>query len=324
MKLYFHMEKVILLLNIISIILLVFSSSTITALTIHSKPIFKPTFSFINPSTFTKTTKTHAIIDSILYHTASKSCAIYDDFKSKEIDHLESSFLEQKSKLKNRTNKILRKEDETSTRNDKNKINQAKIPIRFINYRGIGSEKLVYAEPGSNILSVSDEYGVNIPRQCRSGLCGTCTSDIQDPTWNTGERVGYQTIRACQAAATLPKGCRELVIDCYRMIDDSLQKVKDTASIQTEKNNNNTKKVADLMKNYKRSKNLPKNFEDGWEDEFQVTYKPMDGGNNIEVIKKKIPDYRVRGGEKNVIDMESDRVIYDIGMNVPPWENIYT
>jgi hypothetical protein len=58
---------------------------------------------------------------------------------------------------------------------------------------------------------VGDKAGISIPRACCTGLCGTCTSDLRDPSYTfkgedkpAGAREGYQTIRACSTQVTSP------------------------------------------------------------------------------------------------------------------------
>ncbi|CAM9962515.1 unnamed protein product, partial [Phaeothamnion confervicola] len=66
-------------------------------------------------------------------------------------------------------------------------------------------------------MRVAERAGVKIATSCRSGLCGTCTTDLEDPNWRTGSyRPGHQTIRACVAKCSVPKGCEEMVLDVYR------------------------------------------------------------------------------------------------------------
>mmetsp|Transcript_8834 Transcript_8834/g.12565 ORF Transcript_8834/g.12565 Transcript_8834/m.12565 type:complete len:278 (+) Transcript_8834:73-906(+) len=175
-----------------------------------------------------------------------------------------------------------------------------KIPVRFINFESSGGmEKLAYAAQGTNILKVADEVGVAIPRQCRSGLCGSCTADVKDPTWTEGDRIGFQTVRTCQAGAMLPAGCGEMIIDCYRMSKKDTGNVDDNFSPETA--------------------NPLSNFADGWEDDFAPDYK----GGNIEVLKKTTPEYTVEQGQRSSIEIEKPRWTPRIDSNIPPWETIW-
>jgi len=55
--------------------------------------------------------------------------------------------------------------------------------------------------------------GIDIPRGCMTGLCGSCTSDIEDPAFPGSRSV----LRACSTRVVVPDGCDEMVIDLYRM-----------------------------------------------------------------------------------------------------------
>lgn len=184
-------------------------------------------------------------------------------------------------------------------------VEAGKVPIRFVNFETIGgAERLTYAEPGANILKVADEVGVKIPRQCRSGLCGSCTSDVKDPTWTDGDRLGYQTVRTCQAGAILPAGCEEMVIDCFRIGKSNDGVVADSAD-------------------YTDKKPL-QNFEDGWEDDFSPDYKTSGSGpGTIEVVKKTTPEFTVKHGEKSMIEIEKPHWTPRIDANIPPWETVW-
>jgi hypothetical protein len=86
------------------------------------------------------------------------------------------------------------------------------ISVRFINTPG-GSDVIVSAKVGENLLAVGDSVGVRIPRGCRSGLCGACTSDIVD----NDASGGVQVVRACQTGVALPYGYTELIVDVHRI-----------------------------------------------------------------------------------------------------------
>eukprot|EP00188_Purpureofilum_apyrenoidigerum_P003180 Plantae.Rhodophyta-Purpureofilum_apyrenoidigerum.ctg3259.p1 GENE.Plantae.Rhodophyta-Purpureofilum_apyrenoidigerum.ctg3259~~Plantae.Rhodophyta-Purpureofilum_apyrenoidigerum.ctg3259.p1 ORF type:complete len:287 (-),score=33.55 Plantae.Rhodophyta-Purpureofilum_apyrenoidigerum.ctg3259:308-1168(-) len=98
-------------------------------------------------------------------------------------------------------------------RRDKNyTLKKGEIAVRFTNtpYK---IDQIVPSEPGKNLLKLGDSADIKIPRGCRTGLCGACTVDLEDPTFPGGK----QTIRACQTSVMLPQGCDEMVIDLYRM-----------------------------------------------------------------------------------------------------------
>jgi 2Fe-2S iron-sulfur cluster binding domain len=86
------------------------------------------------------------------------------------------------------------------------------ISVRFINTPG-GKDVIVSAKPGTNLLAVGDSVGVRIPRGCRSGLCGACTSDVVD----NDSSGGVQIVRACQTLVALPYGYTELIVDVHRI-----------------------------------------------------------------------------------------------------------
>jgi ferredoxin len=93
------------------------------------------------------------------------------------------------------------------------------ITVRFVNTVG-GRDVVVQVEPGSNLLAVGDNNGVALPRACRTGLCGSCTCEVQDPEaikTATNPRDGFATIRACSTKCFVPEGMNEMVVDVYRM-----------------------------------------------------------------------------------------------------------
>lgn len=96
------------------------------------------------------------------------------------------------------------------------------VLVRFINTPG-GEDVLVPATPGDNLLNVGDSAGVHIPRGCRSGLCGTCTSDVVCGE----ENGGVQTVRACQAGVSLWPGESEMVVDVRRIAEARKSRASD-------------------------------------------------------------------------------------------------
>mmetsp|Transcript_9096 Transcript_9096/g.8131 ORF Transcript_9096/g.8131 Transcript_9096/m.8131 type:complete len:269 (+) Transcript_9096:32-838(+) len=98
-------------------------------------------------------------------------------------------------------------------------IDRPTISIRFINTVD-GKDIVGEILEGDNLLAVGDRLGVKLPRACRTGLCGSCTCDIQDPNaiaTVTNPRDGYATIRACSTKCFVPEGMNEMVIDVHRM-----------------------------------------------------------------------------------------------------------
>lgn len=93
------------------------------------------------------------------------------------------------------------------------------ISVRFINTVN-GKDVTIQVEAGTNLLAVGDSAGVKLPRACRTGLCGSCTCEIQDPAaiaTSSNPRDGFATIRACSANCYVPQGMDELVVDVHRM-----------------------------------------------------------------------------------------------------------
>ncbi len=126
-----------------------------------------------------------------------------------------------------------------------------------------GGEVLTFAKEGEMLLRVARRVGITIPTSCRTGICGTCTMDLEDPMWEENqskadqgvEREGYITFRTCVAKAGIPIGHEEMVIDCWRML---------STSNEEDKNNVGGKiNLAPAMKQ----------FQDGWEAEYRTTSK---------------------------------------------------
>ena len=53
------------------------------------------------------------------------------------------------------------------------------VTVRFIN-TVTGKDVVAVVEQGSNLLFVGDQAGVKLPRSCRTGLCASCTCEVQD------------------------------------------------------------------------------------------------------------------------------------------------
>lgn len=93
------------------------------------------------------------------------------------------------------------------------------ITVRFINTVG-GKDVVTVVEQGSNLLFIGDQAGVKLPRSCRTGLCASCTCEVQDPqavATASNPRDGYATIRACSTKCYVPPGMEEMIVDVYRM-----------------------------------------------------------------------------------------------------------
>lgn len=91
-------------------------------------------------------------------------------------------------------------------------LRAGEIAVRFTN-TPLRKDIIVPSLPGKNLLKLGDSVELKIPRACRTGLCGACTVDMEDPQFPDG----VQTIRACQTSVLLPDGCDEMVIDLHRM-----------------------------------------------------------------------------------------------------------
>ena len=71
------------------------------------------------------------------------------------------------------------------------------VTVRFINTVS-GKEVVAVVEQGSNLLFVGDQAGIKLPRSCRTGLCASCTCEVQDPmavATASNPRDGFATIR---------------------------------------------------------------------------------------------------------------------------------
>jgi len=93
------------------------------------------------------------------------------------------------------------------------------VTVRFINNLS-GKDVVTEAEEGTILLAVGDRAGVKLPRACRTGLCGSCTCEVQDPqaiATDTNPRDGFATIRACSTRCYVPEGMDEMVVDVHRM-----------------------------------------------------------------------------------------------------------
>ena len=152
------------------------------------------------------------------------------------------------------------------------------VTVRFINTPA-GEDVTTTAELGEVLMQVGDRVGIAVPRGCRTGLCGACTCDIQDPTWKAaaalsapgapkragdlGPRDGWQTVRACSAEVALPAGCDELVVDVFRMA--AAQKRRKAGAVGEEVE-------ADAPSNAFAS------FDGDWEKDYVPAYKQKPTG----------------------------------------------
>lgn len=113
-----------------------------------------------------------------------------------------------------------------------------KVTVKFVNTVS-GKDVVAEVDQGSNLLAVGDSVGVELPRACRTGLCGSCTCELKDPSaikTETNPRDGYATIRACSVKCFVPEGMTEMVVDVGRMKKRKSRTVGDstTLSVETE------------------------------------------------------------------------------------------
>jgi len=192
------------------------------------------------------------------------------------------------------------------------KISDKAIPVRFVNFdpKNPLRQLVAYVPEGKNLLKIGDEAGIHIPRQCRSGLCGSCTADVKDPNWfEEGSRQGYQTIRTCQAGAMVPSGCEEMVVDLYRMLNEQPEVV--------EAGGENAKQATLRVASPTMS-----NFQDDWEKDFAPDYKT---GGKPAVISSSTPAYTLSGSTSTSSGGKKKlrRWVPHSASNIPPWEIIW-
>lgn len=139
------------------------------------------------------------------------------------------------------------------------------ITVRFINTPS-GKDVVAQAEPGANLMLVGDAAGVKLPRACRTGLCGSCTCELQDPLaikTATNPRDGFATIRACSVKCFVPEGMSEMVVDVYRMSGKGRMPVVPNEDKQEEDSASTTNPMA--------------RFSGNWEKEFRPNWEVSTG-----------------------------------------------
>ncbi|EME32247.1 hypothetical protein Gasu2_39140 [Galdieria sulphuraria] len=98
-------------------------------------------------------------------------------------------------------------------RNERKKdyeLKPGEIAVRFIN-TPTGEDIVVAAKPSENLMDVADSVGLKIPRYCETGVCGTCTAELED----LSSVDGRVAIRPCCTDVHLPTGCDEMVVDVF-------------------------------------------------------------------------------------------------------------
>ncbi|GJQ09419.1 hypothetical protein GpartN1_g1210.t1 [Galdieria partita] len=89
-------------------------------------------------------------------------------------------------------------------------LKPGEIAVRFIN-TPTGEDIVVAARPTENLMDVADSVGLKIPRYCETGVCGTCTAELED----LSSVDGRVAIRPCCTDVHLPTGCDEMVVDVF-------------------------------------------------------------------------------------------------------------
>ncbi|KAJ8906178.1 hypothetical protein NDN08_002673 [Rhodosorus marinus] len=129
---------------------------------------------------------------------------------------LESVAVEEKTvkegKSSSRYEPQVNRDEIKKTREKNYELRSGEIAVRFTN-SPMKMDVIAPSEAGKNLMKLGDSVDIKIPRGCRTGLCGACTVDLEDPSFPDG----IQTIRACQTNVQLPPGCDEMVIDLHRM-----------------------------------------------------------------------------------------------------------
>jgi hypothetical protein len=157
------------------------------------------------------------------------------------------------------------------------RLKQGQVLVRFINLptegrEGQPTEVMETAMQGESLISVASRVGVRIPTSCRTGICGTCTMDLEDPNWKQygSYRPGYVPFKTCVAKVTVPAGHYEMVVDVYRMRKGSGRVPGDLKTLTVTE-------LGDAMAR----------FEDGWEEDYKGNKLPRpDFIGNGRVVRK--------------------------------------
>lgn len=150
------------------------------------------------------------------------------------------------------------------------------ISVRFINGPSRKDVLANSVKPGSNLLAVGDSVGVQLPRACRTGLCASCTCEVEVPELKaTGPntRDGFATVRACQVKCFVPDGMKEMVVDVSRM-----RKIK-----KGDSSKDPTATVADAQFSDPMAR-----FSGDWEREFRPMWDQPDIADDQRILSKKL------------------------------------
>ena len=111
---------------------------------------------------------------------------------------------------------------------------------------------------------------MSLPRACRTGLCGSCTCEVED----SNAIDGFATIRACSANVFLSPGKDEMVIDVYRMQSGQVggvrRKNKESSDIDEEANSQYTDPMARFSGDWEKSFLSPSSAAAQWTQENTV------------------------------------------------------
>jgi len=182
---------------------------------------------------------------------------------------------------------------------EKSKFKEEAISVRFVNFdsRNPLNQVVARVKPGTKLLKVGYELGINVFCKCKTGLCAGCNVDVKNPNWAKGTRDGYQTVRLCQIGAMIPKGCDEMVVDLHRQVEVApSEEVAAGGSGFVKGTTGGSKNQA--------------NFADGWEDDFTPEYKRIgreavsnEGQRNVRGVKNLF------GSGADIHDPSARRVI---------------
>jgi ferredoxin len=90
-------------------------------------------------------------------------------------------------------------------RNKGYSLGKGEVAVRFINAPGHHpsdgqNDIIAAAKPGDVLIQVGDSVGISLPRGCMTGLCGSCTCDLEDPSFPGSRSV----LRACSTRVSMP------------------------------------------------------------------------------------------------------------------------
>lgn len=159
--------------------------------------------------------------------------------------------------------------------NEEQGVSEETITVRFINTPSGKDVVVPNVSQGSNLLFIGDSVGVKLPRACRTGLCGSCTCEVQDPQaikTDTNPRAGFATIRACSTKCYVPDAMTEMVVDVGRM-----RRIKKSASteakVSVDTSRSETLSDEDDEDNEGEMIDPMARFGDNWENDFKPLWE---------------------------------------------------